>query len=320
MTTAKEKTEAVAVAKIEKNIADSVLERVNSFKETKQLVFPKDYSPENALKSAYLILTETKNRDGKLVLDVCTKESVANALFKMVVLGLNPLKKQCNFIAYGNTLSCDMEYAGNVALAKRYSNLKSIKGIAVTQGEEFEFATDPLTGRKTIVKHKQTLDSIGNPNIAGAYAVMEFEDGTTDTEIMNFKQIQAAWNQGSMKGNSPAHKNFPDQMSIKTVINRACKLLVRTSDDSILFDEDDEPKNEVTENVKQEINNNANKKPITIEDAETIETVETNEDVKNEVQEEKATTSTELTEEEKAEIAKEEADLFSAQKIGKGPF
>ena len=36
MTTAKEKTEAVAVAKIEKNIADSVLERVNSFKETKQ--------------------------------------------------------------------------------------------------------------------------------------------------------------------------------------------------------------------------------------------------------------------------------------------
>ena len=57
------------------------------------------------------------------------------------------------------------------------------------------------------------------------------------------QQIKDSWNQGAMKGNSPAHKLFPDQMAEKTVINRACKLIIRTSDDAILSpDEEEEAK------------------------------------------------------------------------------
>lgn len=259
-----------AVKKFEEDTVKHVLTRINAFKESGELRLPKDYSPENALKSAWLILQETEDRNHKPVLETCTKTSIANALLKMVTLGLSPMKKQCDFIAYGNKLSCDMEYAGNIALAKRYGGLKWIKGNAIFEGDTFEFEVDGQTGRRKVLKHKQTLDNLGATKLRGAYAIYELADGRIDTEVMNMKQIQAAWNQGGSKGNSPAHRNFPDQMAIKTVINRACKLLIRGSDDSVLMlgdENEDAPKQDAKETtVKQEIKEKANKQTISMDD------------------------------------------------------
>lgn len=265
-----------AVKKFQENTVQQVLTRINAFKQSGELRLPKDYSPENAIRSAWLILQETTDRNNKPVLETCTSTSIANALLKMVTLGLSPMKKQCDFIAYGNKLSCDMEYAGNIALAKRYGGLKWIKGNAVFEGDEFEFEVDGKTGRRKVLKHKQTLENLGAGKLLGAYAVFELDSGQVDTEIMNMKQIQAAWNQGATKGNSPAHRNFPDQMAIKTVINRACKLLIRGSDDSVLMagdENDDVPKQDAkAETVKQEIKAKANQTVINLdEEAEDIQ-------------------------------------------------
>jgi len=242
---------------VKKDISAQVLARVEIFQKSGELRIPKDYSPENALKSAYLILTDPRNN----LLAQCTKESAANALLKMVVWGLSPLKKQCDFIKYGDKLECTPEYTGNIVLAKRYGGLKEIKGNAIFEGDTFEFEVDTTTGRKRILKHTQTLESIGSKNIKGAYAVYEMNDGKMDVEIMNIVQIRDAWNQGATKGASPAHKNFPDQMAIKTVINRACKLIIRGSDDSALFSNDDE-----TNVVDREIAENANVETISFEE------------------------------------------------------
>ncbi|NLO70240.1 MAG: recombinase RecT [Porphyromonadaceae bacterium] len=246
------KTQTTALETVKKDISAQVLERVDAFQKSGELRIPKDYSPENALKSAYLILSDPRNN----LLAKCSKESVANALLKMVVWGLSPLKKQCDFIPYNDKLECSPEYTGNIILAKRYGNLKSIKANAIFDKDVFEFAVDTETGRKKIVKHEQTLESIGSKNLKGAYAIIELNDGTTDLEVMNIVQIKDAWNQGPMKGNSPAHKNFPDQMAMKTVINRACKLLIRSSDDSVLY-ADDETADEVNP-IQREIDENAN--------------------------------------------------------------
>lgn len=262
------------VQKVEptRTIADAVLSKIKVFEANKEIMLPDDYSAENALKSAFLIIQETKDRNGKTALEVCTKESIANALLKMVVWGLSPLKKQCDFIVYGNELQCNPEYTGNIALAKRYGGLKRIKANAIFKGEEFAFEIDGNTGLRKVLKHTQSLETIGSTDVIGAYAVYELEDGTTDVEIMNITQIRAAWNQGAMKGQSPAHKNFPDQMSIKTVINRACKLLVRASSDSVLFDGEEKENNErpVQVEIRQEIKDKANRTPISIEAAATV--------------------------------------------------
>ncbi|MDY0104631.1 MAG: RecT family recombinase [Lentimicrobium sp.] len=247
---------------VKKDISTQVLSKINEFQSTGELKMPKDYSPENALKAAYLVLSDPKTN----LLMKCTKESIANALLKMVVWGLSPLKKQCDFIAYGDKLDCSIEYTGNIALAKRYGNLKWIKAKAIFEQDDFAWNVDAETGRNNIVSHKQTLDSISEKAIKGAYAIYELKDGTRDVEIMSISQIRDAWNQGAMKGNSPAHKNFPDQMSIKTVINRACKILIRSSDDSVLVDDDGSE----ADKLKQVVDENANLNTIDFEDAEQV--------------------------------------------------
>jgi recombination protein RecT len=256
---------------VTKDITAQVLTKIEAFKAANELRIPQDYSPENALKSAFLILSETKNAAGKTPLDVCTKPSIANALLKMVVWGLSPMKKQCDFITYGDQLNCQPEYTGNIALAKRWGGMVDIKASAVFEGDEFSFETDVETGRKKIVKHVQKLQDLDKQEVVGAYAVVLMEDGTYFAEVMAMSQIKAAWNQGAMKGNSPAHKNFPDQMAIKTVINRACKLLIRGSDDSILYSQEDKAaENPVEEAVAHEVKTEANKGAIDFEEAEEV--------------------------------------------------
>lgn len=259
------------VAKVTKDITAQVLEKVQAFQGSGELTIPEDYSVENAIKSAYLVLKETKNKAGKTALEACSKSSIANALLKMVVWGLSPMKKQCDFIMYGDKLECQMEYTGNIALAKRWGGLADIKANAVFEGDDFAFAVDPETGRKYIVKHSGSLSNLGKQQVVGAYAVATMKDGSSFAEVMSIEQIKAAWNQGATKGASPAHKNFPDQMAIKTVISRACKLLIRGSDDSILFNSDEvRPSNSevVDKQIEHEIDTNANVEDMDFEEVQ----------------------------------------------------
>lgn len=271
---------AVAAQQEEKNITTSVLAKVNSFQQSGELRIPKDYSPENALKSAMLILQETKDRSNNPVLQSCSQASIANALLKMVVWGLSPLKKQGDFIAYDGKLDFSPEYTGNLVLAKRYGGLVSHNQRAIFKGDEFEFETDlEFPYRTRILKHKQSLENIGG-EVIGAYFAYELSDGTKDVEIMNISQIKAAWGQGGSKGNSGAHKNFSDQMAIKTVINRGCKLIIRGSDDSVLYEKEDQQFDPTSDQVKTEIRANANKQTISFEDAVIVEETKSRDAIK----------------------------------------
>lgn len=237
-----EKKETAVQKVAEENITDRVLTKVTALTSTGALKLPGDYSPQNALKSAFLILQETVDKEKKPVLSVCTKESVALALFDMVVRALNPSKKQCYFISYGTKLLAQPSYFGNMATAKRVG-MKDIIANIIYEGDvpNFIYSIDPKTGRKSLVKHETKLENIDINKISGAYAIYTMEDGTQNMEVMNIKQIQQSWLQGAAKGNSPAHKNFTDEMCKKTVINRACKTIINSSDDSYLFEESNNP-------------------------------------------------------------------------------
>lgn len=283
---AEPKQQTAAVAVQEKNISDNVLRRIKALENSGEIKIPKDYSPENALKAAWLTVQDVVDKNGKKALEVCTQESVAQALLKMVVWGLSPLKKQCDFIVRGSHLCCDPEYTGNIVLAKRYAGMKWIKANAIFQDDDFAYEVDSETGRRKLVHHKQTIDSLGTNKIKGAYAIFELADGTRDMEVMNISQIQTAWGQGAARGNSPAHQKFTDQMAIKTVINRATKLLIRGSDDNVLFDDNDETRDATGEAVQHTMYHKANQEEISIEDAEVVAT-----ETKTEVAKEKPETT-----------------------------
>lgn len=249
----------------EKNIADQVLAKITDFQKSNALTLPKDYSPENALKSAFLILQETVDRDKNPVLAKCSRESIASCLLDMVVQGLSPMKKQCYFIAYGSKLQMSRSYQGSIAIAKRVG-LKSVVANVIYKGDKFKYEIQAETGRKKIIEHAQEIGNIDLKQIVGAYAITEMEDGTKDLEVMNIAQIHNSWNQGAAKGNSGAHINFTDEMSKKTVISRACKMIINSSDDSYLHSDEDDK-----DPVKEEIKESANREDISFEEAVVVE-------------------------------------------------
>ena len=254
------------LAKQEKTIVDSVQNRITEMQNKGSIELPNNYSVGNALKSAYLILQETQTSGKKPVLQACTQESIANSLLDMATQGLNPSKDQCYFIAYGNKLTMERGYLGTIALTKRIKGVKDVKGYAVYKDDKFELGFDILTGKQKILEFCPGLNR-DSKNLIGAFALILGDNEILHTEYMDINQIHNAWNQGSMKGNSGAHKNFPDQMAIKTVINRACKFYVSTSDDS---DKIAEFMNKSVEDTDRELEEEkkefANKEVVEIED------------------------------------------------------
>ena len=81
----------VAVETVKKDVTVKVLEKINAFQQSGELTLPSSYSPENALKSAMLILSETLDKDKRPVLESCSQVSIANSLLKMITFGLSPI-------------------------------------------------------------------------------------------------------------------------------------------------------------------------------------------------------------------------------------
>ncbi len=242
------KVEKNQLSVLQKDITDSVVSRISELQEVGALALPKTYSVGNELKMAWFALQEVKDKNGKPALEVCTKDSIANALLKMAIQGLSVWKKQGDFIVYGNKLSFEREYHGTIALALRTGEVTGVpEAEVIYEGDIFKYRI--VNGKKEIIEHSQELENIDINKIKGAYAVVPLKDGEFHTEVMTIQQIKQAWAQGAMKGQSGAHKNFTDQMAKKTVISRALKLYISSSDDEYLLENEAEPVN--TEEKKE---------------------------------------------------------------------
>lgn len=211
-----------------KNFTDVVLNTINDNTASGQLVLPKDYVVGNALKSAYLTLQSTKDKNYKNAMEVCTQKSIANALLDMVVMGLNPAKKQCYFIVRGSELTMMPSYFGNQMALKRLPSIKDVYANVIYDGDTIEI--ENINGKDVLKKHETSFLNRDN-DIIGAYGVVEKIDGEKVYTFMTKKEIDACWSKSSSKDHT-VHKEFPAEMAKRTVINRACKNYVNTSSDA----------------------------------------------------------------------------------------
>jgi len=253
---------------LQSNISEQVMKRISAFEKEGSIKLPDNYSPENHLKSAWLILQDVKDRSNNSALTVCTKESIANALLNMVLQGLSVSKSQGYFIVYGKELTFVRSYFGTVALAKRIGMTSDPVANIIYDKDNFVYKINPETGLTEIVQHEQKLENIDNAKIRGAYAIVTMPDGQKQVTIMTLAQIHAAWNQGATKGTSPAHKNFADEMAKKSVINRACKMIINSSTDAWLYEgSKDESDTDIPEEKKDAtVADKAATKDVNIED------------------------------------------------------
>lgn len=222
----------MTVSQMQREMVDSVQHKIDELAQSNGLNFPKNYSAANALRSAWLMIQQTKDMNNRPALEVCTRESIANAMLNTVVMGLNPGKKQVYYIVYGNKLEAQRSYFGTMAVTKRVHGVGDIWADVVYDGDTFKI--DKHRGGWEILTHESDFMNIDPEKIVAAYCTIEMEDGRTYTEVMNMAQIQKSWSK-SRSSKQTVHKEFPDQMAKRTVINRACKMFFNTSDDSDLL-------------------------------------------------------------------------------------
>ena len=107
----------------------------------------------------------------------------------------------------------------------------NIFGDVIRDGDAID-VENRIDGTK-VVKHKTNITSIlTDKAIIGAYAVAS--DITTgrvvDSDVMSMKEINKSASKSRTGGQ--VHKEFPHEMSVKTVIRRLAKKLINSSDDS----------------------------------------------------------------------------------------
>lgn len=273
----KKEANKLPVVKEEANITDNVLNKIQKFQSNGQIYFPNNYSPENALKSAWLKLQDVKDKNGKLALEVCTRESVANALLNMVIQGLNPMKNQCYFIPYGNQLTLMRSYFGSITVAKQFGEIEEITAEVIYEGDKLE--TEIKRGKTLIRTHTRSFENINKAKIVGAYATILYKDNTEESVVMTLDQIKTSWKKSKLnpEGKDSTHSLYTEDMCKRTVINKICKYYINTKDDSNLnmikqaFETSDEELKE--SEVEYEIQEKANKEVIDIK-PETTDIVE----------------------------------------------
>ncbi len=227
-----------ALASIKAEVVDRTVDQIRGFVQSGKLHLPADFSAENALKSAWLDLLDVKDKNERSALTVCKPSSVAVALMSMAVQGLDPGKRQCYFIVYGDRLVCQRSYFGDEALAKRVHPGANVYAQVVYDQDEFEYEID--RGQPRVVRHRQSLANVDQAKIVGAYAIVEAADGSLlSGVVMSIQQIKQSWSMSKTYkpdgGNSPHHK-FAAEMCLRTVIRKACKPVINSSNDALLMD------------------------------------------------------------------------------------
>lgn len=229
---AEQKNTAVA-EKSSKSLMNAVMEKLAD-KQKDGLQFPENYSVSNAVMSAQLMLQETTDKNGNPVLKTCTPASIMNAVMEMATQGLNPAKQQCYFIAYSGKLTMQRSYLGTIAMTKRLKGITDVVGYTVYDMDVFKVGFNLATGRIEVKEYEPSLER--DPNkIKGAFALIIGTNGIVHTEWMTLEEIKAAWRMRKGGGDSKAHNDFTSEMCKKTVINRACKLYAKTSNDEGLI-------------------------------------------------------------------------------------
>lgn len=260
-------------------IVMKVAQRITDMKHLGEINLPTNYSVENALQAAFFTLTAVDFKKKTPIIEEVSADSVAFALQDMAIQGLSVAKKQGYFINYAGKLQFMRSYHGTQAVIKRLNGIKDIWANVIWKGEEFEVEYNER-GMLCFKSHKPSWKAAtGNKDdIEGAYCIIEHEDGRQYLTVMTMAEILTSWSQSS---NSSVQNKYPQEMAKRTVINRASKAFLNTSDDSDLLvaaihrttENEFEPQvkdmGDIQE-VQQEIAQNANQELLDIEHTQQV--------------------------------------------------
>lgn len=217
---------------LEMELSDTVLTKIGDMCDKGELVLHDGYNAGTALRLALLTIKETKDKNGKNALEVCTKASVATSLLNMCIQGLDPSKRQCYFIVYGNQLTLFRSYFGTqAALRRAVPSVNKIVADLVHHGDEVEWAVNQYGERYVSRIITDPVTNMDKPITFGYCNIFDYNGNIIGSTLMSWEQIQTSWKKTRSGG--ATQKEFPEEMAKRTLINRACKHILNSSVESI---------------------------------------------------------------------------------------
>jgi recombinational DNA repair protein RecT len=181
-------------------------------------------SPQDGGRDAYPLLS-------------CDVQSIRRSVLKAATLGLQ-FQGECYLIAYGGTCNFQTSIWGELHIVERTGRLKDVWADVIYESDPYRI----VLGERRELFHDVT-DTFGRPgaNIPigepdavipvteggrghpiGAYACADLGEKVIRWDIMSEAEMAVARRMASSK-NSPAHKNWPDEMRKKMALRRAQK-------------------------------------------------------------------------------------------------
>lgn len=202
-------------------------------------VVPKNVAPDRMIRMA--MLSVSKNAD----LRKCTPESILLSVCDAAALGLDcgGSLGQAYLVPFKSTATLIIGYRGMIALARKSGEIATVYAHCVRVGDEFSYEL----GLEQSLKHKPG-GSVDDKQITHAYAVARFKDGSYQVEVMSVDEIAKHRARSMAKDNGPWVTDYAE-MCKKTVIRRLCKYLPMTAEAAELLDKSD--RNEFVEYVAE---------------------------------------------------------------------
>ena len=149
----------------------------------------------------------------------CTQESIYLGLLACAVTGLEPgaLKGEAFLIPYGKVATFVPGWKGLVKQARRSRDIVGLTANVVRQGDVF----DVDIGTANSIVHKPTFGERGD--VIAAYAIATMASGHREIEVMDRSDLDRIKRVSG--GRSPAWKDWEDMMQRKSAIRRLCKRL-----------------------------------------------------------------------------------------------
>jgi len=193
--------------------------------------------PQRLIYQAFHVLCTPDERTGEFKLLACDNASIARAVLKAATLGLE-FHGQAFLIPYGATCTFMSSVWGELARVQRTGQLKRCWAEVVYEADEFEIvvgefpklvhvltksitlpgANIPIGDVKAVIKKEN--GGRGAPLFA--YACGELPNGVVIWDYMLEAEMAVARSLAA-SSNSPAHRNWGDEMRSKMALRRAMK-------------------------------------------------------------------------------------------------
>lgn len=207
---------------------DGLLTFAQDYVQNNNILLSKNYDLKTAMSNLYLNLIQVTDKDGNQALEVCTRESIQEAVMQCINNGIDVGKKQGYFIPRGNKLTYMNSYFGNVKQARATSRVRIFSNV-IRDGEQADL--ESRIDGTLIVHHKPSIKCL-NKKIFAVYAVAtDIDTGRViNSDIMPMEEVQKSWLKSS--NGARVAKEFEHEMAKRTVENRLAKHFINKSDDS----------------------------------------------------------------------------------------